>query len=127
MLFRSICHPSAKGKPISLSSSNISYNSLPTPWRKQSKPSLRTSCDPWFVIPGLGTFENCKTTLLGASYSPMTACSNHRHSKTGHRWSQSQRLQTRRWKIKCVEKFSQPASAPIGSSEVREEQPPDSG
>jgi hypothetical protein len=37
----------------------------------------------------------------------------------------SKRFQTRPLKTRCVEKFSLPANAPIGSSEVREEQLPD--
>src|SRR6266849_1233266 len=60
MLFQFICHPCAKGKPIFPSSWSISFSSLPHPWTKQSKPSLRQPCAPWFAIAGLATFESCE-------------------------------------------------------------------
>src|SRR6266566_4679921 len=126
MLFRFICPRYAKGKLISPSSWNISFSSLPRRWTKRSKPSLRKPCAPYFVTAGLGgIFESCKTTLRAASSFPITASSNQRHSRAASRWRQSKRLQIRRLKKRCEEKFSQPASAPIGSSEVREEQRPD--
>src|SRR5215469_3008396 len=124
MLFRFTYHHYAKGKPIFPRWWNTSYNSLPSPWKEPSKPSLRTPCAPWFATRGPGTFESYKTASHAASYFPTMACSNDHHWRTVHRWSWSQRLPIRRWKIKCVEKFSLPASALIGSSEAREEQRP---
>src|SRR5215468_8069 len=42
MLFRFICYHCAKGKPIFRSLWNISLNSSPRPWTKQSKPFEET-------------------------------------------------------------------------------------
>jgi len=90
----------------------------------KTKPSRSKRRAAWFVTPGLGTFESCKTTLKAVSSFLVMASLNQRYSRDASRWRQ--RLQIRRLKKKCEEKFSQPASAPTGSSGVREEQPPDS-
>src|SRR5689334_25098165 len=126
MLFRFICHRYAKGKPTSRSSWNISFNSLLRPCTKPSRPSLKKPCASWFATPGRETFESCKTTLRAASFFPITGSLNRGHSRAASRWGQSQRLQIERLKKRFVRKFLQNASAPIGSSEVGEEQPPDS-
>src|SRR6266581_335562 len=120
MLSRFICRPCAKGKPISPNLWNISFNSLLRRWTKPSKPSLRQPCAPWFAIAGPATFESCKTTSRAASFFPMMESLNQRHSRVASHWSQ--RFQIRRLKKRCVEKFSRPASAQIGSSEVHEVQ-----
>src|SRR3954466_134406 len=123
MLSRFTFRRYAKGKLISQSSWNTSFNSSQTPWAKQSRPSLRKPCAPWCVTTGPVTFENCKTTSRVASFYPATAFLNPRLSTaTSHR---NPRFQTQPSKTKCVEKFSLLARALIGSSEAHEVQLPD--
>ncbi len=74
---------------------------------------------------GQETFENCKTTSRVASFSRMTASLILVLLKAMSHWSP--RFQTRRLKTRSGEKFSLLASAPIGSSEVREERLQDLG
>src|SRR4029077_7667763 len=124
MFFRFIFRPYAKEKPISPSSWNTSFSSSQTPWAKQSKPSQRKPCAPWFAITGPITFESCKTTSSAASFFLMTASLNQRLLRPVSR--RRQRSSTQHFKKRFVEKLLQPARARSGGSAVRKEQPPDS-
>src|ERR1700747_761630 len=122
MFFRFIFRPYAKGKPTSLSSWITSYSSSQTPWAKQSKPSQRKPCAPWFAITGPVTFESCKTTSSAASFFLMTASLNQGRLRPVSR--RRQRSSTQHLKKRYVEKLLQPARARSGGSGVREGQPP---
>src|SRR5271165_3915523 len=123
MFSRFICHHCAKGKQIFPSSWSISCNSLQPRWTNRSNRFLGRACAPWCATTGPATFESCKTISRVASFSPLMASLKQRLLKAMSHWSP--RFRTPLSKTRCVEKFWLLASALIGSSEVREEQPLD--